>query len=214
MKLLGRKSTTVLLAIFFLTRNGDCMESATDRNEKELLLAGPRKDTLLVRDINKQVALKLKKEKNLRSIGSGAEMMYEIKLLGLSFNYYNEIDIDKGRELLVFAASEYLDAINTNVELRPYLDHWPFTANDIEIDIGILKPTGKEVGLEKIDFLTCEKNELKYYPNKGDIPGMPPPLLTENYQEAVKIIEESKKQPSTPPLTKISADQISREKPA
>jgi hypothetical protein len=89
------------------------MESSTHRNEKKLLLAGPRKDTLLVRDINKQVSLKLKKEKNLCSIGSGAEMMYEIKLLGLSFNYYDEIEIAKGRELLVFAASEYLDAINS-----------------------------------------------------------------------------------------------------
>jgi hypothetical protein len=155
---------------------------------------------LLVRDINKRVALKLKKEKNLCSIGSGAEMMYEIKLLGLSFNYYDEIDIAKGRELLVFAASEYLDAINSNVELRPYLDHWPFTPNDIEIDIGILKPTGKEVDLEKISFLSTEKNMLMYYPKKKDLQRRTP-LLTETYQQGVQILQDSKKQtPITTPV--------------
>ncbi|MBS0585361.1 MAG: hypothetical protein JSR76_03550 [Verrucomicrobia bacterium] len=166
-----------------------------DPYEKKLTQKGPSK-SLLVRDINKRVALKLKKEKNLCSIGSGAEMMYEIKLLGLSFNYYDEIEIAKGRELLVFAASEYLDAINNNVELRPYLDHWPFTANDIEIDIGILKPTGKEVDSDKITFITCKKNRLNYYPRNDAIKTRAPALLTETYQQGVQILQDNKKQTS------------------
>jgi hypothetical protein len=181
-------------------------------NQKKLFSEGLPKDELLVSDINKQVTLKFKKEKNLCCIGSGAEMMYEIKMLSLSFNYYNEIDIAKGRELLVFAASEYLDAINTNVELRPYLDHWPFTANDIRINIGILKSTGKEVDLEKISFLSAEENMLMYYPKKKDLQRRTP-LLTETYQQALQILEETTKQAPPTPVTKTNLD-ISLQKAA
>jgi hypothetical protein len=39
-------------------------------------------------------------------------MMYEIKMLALSFDYYGPIDMEKGRELLLIAVNEFKDAIN------------------------------------------------------------------------------------------------------
>jgi|JI9StandDraft_1071089.scaffolds.fasta_scaffold117587_2 hypothetical protein len=174
----------------------------------------PRKDIQLVMDIEKRVCLKLKKEKNLHCFGTTASMMYEIKTLGLSFIYYDQIDIPQARNLIISGINEYLDGINSNLELRPYLDHWPFTANDIEFDISILKPNGSRVDPESLNFVSCEKNSVSYYPRQDHIKTMPPPLLTETYQQALQLLEEDKKQTSTHSLTKTSADQISREKPA
>jgi hypothetical protein len=92
-----------------------------------------------------------------------------------------------------------------NVELRPYLDHWPFTANDIEIDIGILKSTGNAVDSDKLTFITCKKNRLNYYPRNDAIKTRAPALRTETYEEAVQYFRrETKRTLLTHSLTKIT----------
>lgn len=173
----------------------------------------PRKDIQLVIDIEKRVCSKLKQEKKLHCFGTTASMMYEIKLLGLSFIYYDQIDIPQARNLIISGVNEYLDGINSNLELRPYLDHWPFTANDIEFDISILKSNRSEVDPESLNFVSCEKNSVSYYPRQDHIKTMPPPLLRETYQEAVRILEEDKKQASTLSTAKTTPE-ISLQKSA
>jgi hypothetical protein len=79
--------------------------------------------------------IKINKKTGLVPFGRGAEMMDEVKLLGLYFNSKKKISINEARELLVCAADEFLSEINCNEEIRPYLSKYPFEIENIEIEI-------------------------------------------------------------------------------
>jgi hypothetical protein len=79
--------------------------------------------------------IKINKKTGLIPLGTGAQMMNEIKMLGLYFNSKNQISIDEARELLVYAAAEFLNEINLNEEVRPYLSQYPFEIKNVEICI-------------------------------------------------------------------------------
>jgi len=87
--------------------------------------------------ITHQVAAKLKKEKDLQPVGTGGGMMHDIYMMALSFDYEKEVDLSKARELLVYVVDNYLSAINSNEEVRPYLHDYPFTAKNIQIRIWV-----------------------------------------------------------------------------
>ncbi len=90
--------------------------------------------------ITEQTARKLQKQKNLCLVGTGGQMMDDIQVMDMSFFYYQEVDLKTGRELIVNAINEYLLAINSNKEVRPYLHEYPFTAKNVEIRIFLYKP--------------------------------------------------------------------------
>jgi hypothetical protein len=77
--------------------------------------------------ITEKTAKKLKEQKNLCLVGTGGGMMHDIYGMDMSFDYYQEVDLKTARELIVYAVSEYLLAINSNEEVRPYLHNYPFT---------------------------------------------------------------------------------------
>ena len=64
-------------------------------------------------------------------------MMDDIQMMAMSFNYYEEVNLKTARELTIYVINEYLSAINSNKELRPYLHEYPFTAKNVEIRIFI-----------------------------------------------------------------------------
>lgn len=82
-----------------------------------------------------RVAVQLKKEKDLHPCGSGGGMMDQIGMLALSFNYYKEIDIDTGRDLLMTTGKLLLNSVNEDERIRPYLENYPFLPKNIEIRI-------------------------------------------------------------------------------
>jgi hypothetical protein len=69
----------------------------------------------LADQITKNTALKLRKEKGLVLAGTGGGMMDDVNFMFMSFDYFQEVDVDKARTLLVEAAQEYLSAINTDL---------------------------------------------------------------------------------------------------
>lgn len=76
----------------------------------------------LAHEITEKTAKELKAQKNLYLIGTGGQMMDDIKMMAMSFNYYQEVNLKTARELTIYAIDEYLSAINNNnKEVRPYL---------------------------------------------------------------------------------------------
>src|SRR3989344_4332350 len=89
----------------------------------------------LAHKITEKTAKKLKEQKNLYLIGTGGQMMHDIQMMMMGFNFYKVVDIETARQLLVESVEEYLSVINSNKEVRPYLHNYPFTAKNIEIVI-------------------------------------------------------------------------------
>lgn len=117
----------------------------------------------IAHEITAKTAIELRAQKNLYLVGTGGQMMDDIQMMAMSFNYYQEVDLKTARELIVYAVDEYLLAINNNKEVRPYLHEYPFTAENVEISIFIYRPNGSELPLEKIYCIECMKGKVEYY---------------------------------------------------
>lgn len=141
-------------------------------------------DEKIVNQITKETAKKLKEKKNLVLIGTGGQMMDEIEMLSMSFNYYQEIDLNTARNLIIYAINEYLSDINNKKEIRPYLSNYPFTSKNVEIMIFVYGPDGLELPAKKIYSITSIDGVLEYY-TRSD---RDHPLFQETYDEALQAI--------------------------
>ena|SRR3990167_8677558 len=139
------------------------------------------KDEKIVNQITEETAKKLKEKKNLILIGTGGQMMHEIEMLAMSFQFFHEVDLEKARELIVYAVREYLSDINNNEEVRPYLHNYPFTAKNVEIRIFFYGPDRRELPPDKIVYISSRNGILRYYIRADD----DHPIHQETYEEAL-----------------------------
>jgi len=139
--------------------------------------------------ITAQVARKIKEEAGLRLIGTGGGMMGHIRMMAMSFAHYGGVTMEEGRELVVYCVQEYLAAINACEEIRDHLIHYPFTPRDIEIRLFIRGPKNEEVPIGEFNVVEIINGRLDYHIEQPGLPSMKR-VHRENYQEAVKIIEE------------------------
>jgi|SRR3989344_111403 len=145
----------------------------------------------LADEILKKVATQVKQEKGLDPCGTGGQMMDQIKMLALSFDYRKPIDIEKGRELLITAVNEFVAAVNADERIRPYLNNYPFEPKNVEIRIFLQNPDGSNVAPGKLSVISALEGVLKY---KMDDPETKlfKIVHTETFEEAVLKINGSK----------------------
>ncbi len=138
----------------------------------------------LAHEITEKTAKELKAQKNLYLIGTGGQMMDDIQMMAMSFNYYQEVNLKTARELTIYAINEYLSAINNNKEVRPYLHEYPFTAKNVEIRIFVYNPDRSELPLEKIYCIECINGDLEYYTRANPRQA----IYEETYEQASRTI--------------------------
>ncbi len=139
--------------------------------------------------ITAKVAKKIRREKNLILIGTGGGMMDDIKMMAMSFCYYQEVDIEDARKLLVYCVEEYLNAINASEKVRPYLHNHPFTAKNVEIRLFISQVDTSDVALGRLCGADAIKGDLNYYADNADRYTLKR-LHEETYEEAFRIVNE------------------------
>jgi len=139
--------------------------------------------------ITEKTAKKLQEQKHLYLIGTGGRMMDDIKVMSMSFQYYEAIDLAVARQLLVSIIDEYLRAINSNQEIRPYLHEVPFTAKNVEINIWFYNPDRSNLPADKIYYISAINGILNYY-IEGKKEFTREAICTETYEEAVQHLKE------------------------
>src|SRR3990167_4907158 len=151
----------------------------------------PSTKVTLASEIRNKVAIQLQREKELVPSGTGGQMMHQIKMLALSFDYRKPIDINKGRELLIEAVDEFVAAVNADERIRPYLNNYPFEPKNIEIRIFLRSPNGSDVAPGELSVISALDAVLEY-----DIRDPKTDRLktvhTETFEEAVLKINGSK----------------------
>lgn len=105
-------------------------------------------------------AKKLEKEKGLILLGTGGRMMNEIEIMSISFEYRKDVEIDQARKLLIEAAEEYLSEINADEKIRPYLHNYPFTPDNIKIEIYF---RGIKLSFDKVHIAAVSDGKVSYY---------------------------------------------------
>jgi hypothetical protein len=89
--------------------------------------------------------------------------MPKVKKIAVDFYEYSEVEIPQGRFLLHQVTEELLKRINMCKYVRPFLDHYPLTEEDIEVSISFLDPkTHKGYTHGKLAYATLLKGNVHY----------------------------------------------------
>lgn len=106
------------LSLVLLILNAGCVENRPDTSYY------PSPASILVNEIQKKVFWQLKKKKKLYPCEFGGGAKTPIRLLHCGFLYYNEIDIETARELIITAGNQFIAEVNANERIRPYLESY------------------------------------------------------------------------------------------
>ena len=157
----------------------------------------------------------MESEFNFSCMGSGGGMPYNVRSLTVMFSSNEKVDIVKARYLGVTSVHKLLYLVNNHEQIRPYLNRYPFTANDINISISFYDRKGKRNlrrdGLGAIRLLSgtvfYEVAEMQKVHDPGLICGKTgkflrapretkeigfKEVLRETYEEAEAIVEREK----------------------
>ena len=142
----------------------------------------PSEKCKIASEIRTKVAKKLAQEQGLIPFGTGGQMLDQIRMLGLYFQYRKPVSIEEGRKLLVHAVQALLTEVNADERVRPYLDHFPFQPKNVIITISLQKPGGSDFGRDQLCIIKANEGILQY---KIDDPnGHLKEIYRETYEEA------------------------------
>lgn len=106
----------------------------------------------------------LKYEKHLHLEDSIVYYEDSIKRFRLDFSTQTVTeDLWASRELLVDTVEGFLDRINGNWSIVPFLDHYPFTPDDVDVYITFTSFYGKYVNLQNSALATLRNGNASYF---------------------------------------------------
>lgn len=154
------------------------------------------------------------KKDGLICIGSGGSMPTCVQTIDVSFNVYHRGTLQEARELIMKAKTKLVEKVNTHEKIRPYLKHYPFTAEGAHISFAFYKKNGTYYLDDSVAFvcsardnkISYDKVELQMLQSPGfvDLNGKHTPgkwkeeevfvtILEEPFEETIRIVQESKK---------------------
>ncbi len=169
----------------------------------------PSEKEILADRILHKVGFELKQKYDLRPIGTMGQMMYNIEILGLHFQYFKPLDIPEARKLLLFSLETLLGEINQEKQIYRFLCTVPLRPTNIEIAIFLARPDGRDVADGNLSIVKVRDGVLEYKINdpKTDRFAV---IYRETYEEAVKRLADN----SVPPLSLPREPQPKKEDPA
>jgi len=143
--------------------------------------------------IEKQVGQTLAKKYNMKFCGAGGGMPDGIvDMLALSFDLERQFTIEEARAILIDCVNTYVNAVNADKELKPYLKNSPFTPENIKISIFFKSPLSDDFYDPYLRVACTSHGDLIYRTKeKGKEFGYKSEII-ESYEDAVKILNENK----------------------
>lgn len=193
-----KKKLLQLIALSFFIFS--IISASASQTEKEVL--DSRGIGRLGRNAMNNTVKILSKRYQLKCMGFGEAAFHgPYTEMSLSFQIDRPLSKDEGRKMLLDAAQEFLKAINSNEQLKPYLDPSPFEINSIVITIFPNEPDGRDVFYPNIAVFKLIQGNITYKSDtpKGQNKGSFFLRETESYEEALKIVESQKDQNALKP---------------
>ncbi len=183
---------------------------ACSRPNSTLIDQAGQEKQKLANKIRRKVASQLKQETQLRPCGTIGQMLNEIEVLGLSFYYYQLVDIAEGRKLLVKAVEAMREEVNNEPQIRPYLIRYPFAPRNVEIQIFLWSQDGRDPPAGALWGIEASGGILRYKIEHPDTKRLIT-VYQETYDEALQRLED----PSLPlasfePAPEISQEELAR----
>ena len=140
----------------------------------------------IVNQVRRNVAKQLKCELGLHPIGTGAQMMYKVEMLSLSFKYYQSVDMEMARTILIQATDKFVRAINIESKIHPYLGHYPFSVQDVQVWV-FFEDDKKPNSMSSMRIT----NGMLFYSVTDPINPMLEIKYEETYEEAVQKLRQN-----------------------
>jgi hypothetical protein len=86
-----------------------------------------------MKQVEKETVKKLQSTYKMDVCGSGGGAMYGINTVMLAFTIERPITIEEARAILVGSMGVYLENINKNKAIRPYLEEYPFSPSRVNL---------------------------------------------------------------------------------
>ena len=166
-----------LIFVCFITCS--CMRSQMSEAEKT------------VNHLISEIEQMLTKKHPMRAIGIVVGMPGGIvKTLGIKFHIEGPLSKEDLRQILVNSTQNFVDYVNANQEIKPFLEKYPFEINNIDITLFLIDSSGKNIDHPEIGIAGIRNGKLYYRTLKYS--EMPPgkTCVEESYEDTVKILQE------------------------
>lgn len=150
----------------------------------------PDEDKMIYKFIDFQGKILGEKYK-MKQCGNGLGGMDKIWLISLSFERISpSTNENEARNLIVHCVEDLLEAINSNEELKPLLQTYPFNAKNIKLDIYNLNNNKTEQTFPNISVVGNNKGKVCYLSVSPENKYSYHTEKYETYDEAVAILKE------------------------
>ena len=120
-------------------------------------------DVVLVSALLAKAADVIERKTLLQPCGSGSQMMYEVKMLSLSFVCTKPLELKEAKALLIDVAETFVSMINQETKLIPYLYNYPFEVKNVEVTIFIQNPNSSDDAEGKLCLISTEQGFCRYH---------------------------------------------------
>lgn len=127
------------------------------------------------------------------SSSGGKNSKTTVEIITLGYDTGKKLDVREGRILLVKCVSKLLEELNASKELRPYLDHYPFSAKGIRFSIHSYDQKREKFGdgalaYVLLSYLGQSQKTVVHYRTYDPITDDYITCHQESYEEAEKIV--------------------------
>lgn len=147
---------------------------------------------ILAEEIRYEVAMSLSKKFQMVPVGEGGSLYNCVRGLFLAFNIRGPLSKDQLRKILVNSVEEFVVAVNSNEEIRPYLKVYPFTSEEIEVSLVVVDKRGEEIYDPDIGSATARKGKLIYNITDKNDEFNYKSTISESYEDAFNIVNAIK----------------------
>jgi hypothetical protein len=135
-----------------------------------------------------------KKKYGFDVFATGGRMCESVECVFISYSSNQKLNVAQTRELFVEIEEELIRKYNENEEIRPYLDNFPFTSNNIELSLTFFDKSYEFMSDGFVAYAVIIKGIIYYSTDSHDSTRGNPlvDLHEEPYEEALRIVREAK----------------------
>lgn len=136
---------------------------------------------------------KLGKKFGMRQCGIGGGVDNGIWLMTLAFEKRGpRLSEEEARRLIIACVNDFLDAVNQDEEVRPYLKNYPFTSENINLKIFNYEKSGYLTCYPFISIVGNYKGEIGFFTKDASEKFGYKTEKYETYDEAIAILKKEK----------------------
>jgi antitoxin component YwqK of YwqJK toxin-antitoxin module len=147
-----------------------------------------------VNQVRKRFIKIAQKEYGVMCTAEGSSLPYDVENISLYFAIKSKGTIEEGRELFIKLKERFINEINQDEKLRPYLREYPFTQDRATILLSYCDKKGNDYTDGSVTLILSKGKKEVCYLRYVEKDSESDELLVEPYEEALKIVQNKNKE--------------------